>query len=45
MTFGILKMAQAMGDREALLENQRRVITFHLGKDTAAGLKAVRSAL
>jgi transaldolase/glucose-6-phosphate isomerase len=45
MTFGVLKLAQAMGDREALLENKRRVITFHLGKNVAAGLKAVRSAL
>lgn len=45
ITFGVLKLAQAMGDREALLENKRRVITFHLGKDTAAGLSAIRSAL
>jgi transaldolase/glucose-6-phosphate isomerase len=45
MTFGVLKLAQAMGDREALLENKRRVITFHLGKDAAAGMKAVQSAL
>jgi hypothetical protein len=43
MTFGVLKLAQAMGDREALLENKRRVITF--GKDVTAGLEAIRSSL
>ncbi|MBZ0303567.1 MAG: hypothetical protein K8J31_27760, partial [Anaerolineae bacterium] len=45
ISFGVLKLAQAMGDREALLENHRRVIRFHLGKDVAAGLKAVHAAL
>jgi len=31
MTFGVLKAAQAMGDRQALLNAGRRVIRFHLG--------------
>ncbi|MGH7449942.1 MAG: bifunctional transaldolase/phosoglucose isomerase [bacterium] len=33
MTFSVLKLAQALGDRQALLEAGRRVIRFHLGKD------------
>ncbi len=45
MTFGVLKQAQAMGDREALLESRRRVLTVDLGKDVAAGLKAIQAAL
>jgi transaldolase / glucose-6-phosphate isomerase len=45
ITFDVLKRAQALGDREALLENKRRVITFQIDTDVVAGLKAVRSAL
>lgn len=30
MRFGVLKMAQALGDRQALLDAGRRVIRFHL---------------
>ena len=45
MTFGVLKLAQAMGDREALLENGRRVLTLHLGTDVAGGLKTIQAAL
>ena len=33
MSFGVLKNAQALGDRQALLGNKRKVITFHLGED------------
>jgi transaldolase/glucose-6-phosphate isomerase len=39
MTFGVLKLAQALGDRQALLEAGRRVIRFHLGKDVAGELQ------
>jgi len=39
MTFGVLKAAQAMGDRQALLDAGRRVISFHLGNDVVGGLK------
>jgi glucose-6-phosphate isomerase len=39
MTFGVLKMAQALGDKEALANAGRRVIRFHLGHDVAGGLK------
>jgi transaldolase/glucose-6-phosphate isomerase len=39
MTFGVLIAAQALGDRQALLDNERRVIRFHLGSDVVGGLK------
>ncbi len=41
VTPGVLKMAWALGNRQALLdaEPRQRVITFHLGKDVAGGLK------
>ena len=39
MTFGTLKMAQALGDKQALLDNQRRVIRFHLGAEVATSLR------
>ncbi|MDY7034353.1 MAG: bifunctional transaldolase/phosoglucose isomerase [Thermodesulfobacteriota bacterium] len=45
MSFGVLKMAQALGDREALLEAGRKVIRFHLGDDVVEGLKKVTEAL
>jgi len=39
MTFGVLKTAQAIGDRQALLNRGRMIIRFHLGKDAVIGLK------
>lgn len=39
VTFGVLKAAQASGDRQALFSAGRRVIHFHLGKDVMAGLQ------
>jgi hypothetical protein len=33
ITFGILKTAQALGDRQALLDNQRKVLTMDMGKN------------
>jgi transaldolase/glucose-6-phosphate isomerase len=39
ITFGTLKMAQVLGDRQALLNDERRVILFHLGEDILGGLK------
>ena len=39
INFGVLKAAQALGDRKALLDAGRRVIRFHLGKDVAGGLR------
>ena len=41
MTFGVLKMAQVLGDKQALQDAGRRVIRFHLGLDgdDVGGLK------
>ena len=38
LTFGVLKEAQVLGDRQALLDAGRRVIRLHLGSDVAGGL-------
>ena len=45
LTFGILKAAQAMGDREALVRAGRPVLRFHLGGDAAGALKMLADAL
>jgi hypothetical protein len=45
MTFGVLKAAQAAGDRQALLDAGRRVIRFHLGADVSGGLTRLANAL
>jgi len=36
---------QAMGDREALAENDRRVITIDLGNDIKKELELLRSSI
>jgi glucose-6-phosphate isomerase len=38
MSFGTLITAQAFGDRQALLENKRQVITFQLNTDQETGI-------
>ena len=38
ISFGLLKMTQALGDRQALLNAGRRVIRFHLGSDACGGI-------
>jgi transaldolase/glucose-6-phosphate isomerase len=45
VTFGLLKAAQALGDRQALLNAGRRVIRFHLGDDIVGGLKKLAESL
>jgi len=45
MTFGILKKAQAAGDRRALENAGRQVVRFHLGKDIAGGLTRLTETL
>ncbi len=45
MTFGVLKAAQALGDRQALLDAGRRVIRFHLGAEVSEGLRRLAAAL
>jgi len=39
MTFGVLKLAQALGDRQALLDAKRRVIRFYFLKDVVGELQ------
>lgn len=39
ITFGVLKMAQALGDGQALVEAHRRFIRFHLGQNVVASLQ------
>ncbi|MCB9422364.1 MAG: glucose-6-phosphate isomerase [Ardenticatenaceae bacterium] len=43
MSFGVLKIAQALGDGHALVEAGRRFIRFHLGTDVAGGLRSLLS--
>ena len=45
ISFGTLKMAQALGDRQALLDEGRHVISFHITKDAVGGLKQLDRAL
>jgi transaldolase/glucose-6-phosphate isomerase len=45
LTFGVLKTAQALGDRGALLDAGRQVIRFHLGKDAVKGIKELQEAV
>lgn len=33
LTFGVLKTAQAFGDRQALIDNKRKVLTIDIGKN------------
>jgi glucose-6-phosphate isomerase len=39
MTFGVLKVAQAMGDAQALLDAGRRVISFEIDGDLAVAIQ------
>ena len=45
ITFGILKMAQALGDSEALRDTGRKVIRFHMGTDVVGGLRHLTEAI
>jgi len=45
ISFGVLKNAQVLGDRQALLENKRKVITFHLGEDVVEGIEKLLKGL
>jgi transaldolase/glucose-6-phosphate isomerase len=45
ITFGVLIMAQALGDRQALLNTGRRVMRFHLGKNVAGELQKLAEAI
>ena len=43
VTFSVLKKAQSMGDRHALLNAGRHVIRFHLGADVPDGIRKLTS--
>ncbi len=45
MTFGVLEAAQAMGDRQELMEGGRKVIRFHIKGDILVGLARLTYAL
>jgi transaldolase/glucose-6-phosphate isomerase len=45
ISFGVLKDAQALGDRQALLDAGRKVIRFHLDKDVIGSLRQLTKAL
>lgn len=45
VTFGILQSAQALGDRQALLDKGRAVIRLDLGTDVGGGLQKVAAML
>lgn len=45
VTFGVLKAAQALGDRQALLDGGRKVVRFHMGSDVAGGVNHLIEAL
>ncbi|MEQ9618148.1 MAG: bifunctional transaldolase/phosoglucose isomerase [Deltaproteobacteria bacterium] len=45
ISFGVLKDAAALGDRQALLDRKRKVITFHLGEDVIGGINRLTEIL
>jgi glucose-6-phosphate isomerase len=45
LTFGALKSAQAIGDRQALIKLGRKIIRFHLKKNAVAAIKAMTVSL
>ena len=45
MGFGVLIQAQASGDRQALIDAERKVLRIHLGSDTGRGLEQLLQAL
>jgi glucose-6-phosphate isomerase len=45
ISFGLLKNAQAMGDRQALLDAGRKVIRFHLDRDVPAAIEKLNWAI
>jgi glucose-6-phosphate isomerase len=45
ISFGILKKAQALGDRQALLDNNRKILLFDFGSDVINGIKKLTNAV
>ncbi len=44
-TFGVVKMAQARGDFQVLLDRDRRALHVHLGTDVSEGLKQLLAVI
>ena len=44
-TFGVVKAAQARGDFEVLVEQDRRALRVHLDSDVVAGLGTLQRAI
>jgi glucose-6-phosphate isomerase len=42
ITFGVLKAAQAMGDRQALIDAGRRIIRFHIKGNVVEGIRLLK---
>jgi hypothetical protein len=45
LSFGVLIDAQALGDRQALLDAGRRVVRLHLSRDVSGGLNRLAGML
>jgi glucose-6-phosphate isomerase len=45
MSFGTLLTAQALGDRQALWDNRRKVLRLDLGKEAAGGLEQLQDMI
>jgi len=45
MSFGVLALAQALGDRQALLDANRNLIRFHLSKDIVSGIRKLNEVV
>ncbi len=45
ISFGVFKNAEALGDRQALLDRKRKVITFHLGENVVSGINRLAKLL
>jgi transaldolase/glucose-6-phosphate isomerase len=45
MSFGVLIHAQALGDKQALIDGNRKVIIFDLGDDISGGLKLLNDSI
>jgi len=44
-SFGTLKTAQLLGDRQALLNSNRKVLTIYLGEDTIGSLEKITATI
>ena len=45
MSFGVLKLAQALGDQQALVDAGRRVLRLHIEGELADGIEQIQAAL